>query len=85
MLRRYAQQQEGRQAEIQAKIEEEVAKRLQSSTASTSAVEEKTEENEELEIEATACTDIINNNGEGCLSESLVEKLKKNFSVEIKL
>jgi hypothetical protein len=73
------------EAEIQAKIEEEVAKRLQSSTASTSAVEEKTEENEELEIEATACTDIINNNGEGCLSESLVEKLKKNFSVEIKL
>ena len=65
------------------KIEAEVAKRLQISTASTT-IETATETETETEIvteEANAS--IPNNNAESVVQETLVQKLKKNFSVEI--
>lgn len=65
------------------KIEAEVAKRLQTSTAST-ATETATEIETETEIVTEeASASIPNNNGESAVQETLVQKLKKNFSVEI--
>lgn len=73
--------------EIQAKIEEEVAKRLQTSTASK-IVEEETsevEEETELEIESAEASAVINNNADVSIKQSLVDKLKDSFSVEVKI
>lgn len=67
--------------EIADKIEEEVAKRLQTSTASADTTTE-TETETELETEE-ANASVTNNNGESATQETLVQKLKKNFSVEI--
>lgn len=74
------------QEEINKRIEEEVAKRLtekgdKGSLESQASSTEKTEK--ELEIEAEAQAQVTNNNAESSQSESLIEKLKKNFQVEV--
>lgn len=68
------------QKEIDAKIEEEVAKRLEKATASTTTATETTDTDLETE-EATAT--VPNNNGESSNEESLIQKLKQSFSVEV--
>jgi hypothetical protein len=63
---------------VKLKIEEEVAKRLQSNAS----VKEDENGEDELELETTA--ESIPNGGEDTSKkESLVEKLRKNFSVEV--
>jgi len=64
---------------VKLKIEEEVAKRLQTSNASAKE-DEKGED--ELELETTAET-IPNGGEDNAKKESLVEKLRKTFSVEV--
>jgi chromosome segregation ATPase len=68
--------------EIADKIEAEVAKRLQTSTASTATQTTETETETEIVTEEAEAA-IVNNNGESSIQETLVQKLKKNFSVEI--
>lgn len=72
------------QEEVQAKIEEEVAKRLQSKASKTETEPEETEEETELELEESNAS-IPNNNAEASVKQSLIEKLKQNFSVEVKI
>lgn len=73
--------------EIEARIEEAIAKRLkETSEASTSnannGVEQPKTENTDLETEEANAT-IINNNGQTSNEESLIQKLKQSFSVEV--
>lgn len=72
------------QEEVQAKIEEEVAKRLQSKASKTDPETEETEEEVELELEESNAS-IPNNNADASVKQSLIEKLKQNFSVEVKI
>lgn len=65
---------------VKLKIEEEVAKRLQSNASSQE--EEKGEQELELESEAEL---IPNGSEDASKKESLVEKLRKTFSVEVKM
>lgn len=71
-----------RDEEIKAKVEEEVAKRLQSN-ASTS--EGKEEIDLEKDLESDASEQIPNGTEGNANKESLVERLKKSFSVEVKM
>ena len=65
--------------EIEDKIAEEVAKRLgETSTASTTETETKPD----LETEE-ATASVTNNNGQSSNEESLIQKLKQSFSVEV--
>lgn len=66
--------------EFNAKLEEAIAKRLESKASTTTDAGEKKETDLETE-EAKAA--IINNNGQSSNEESLVQKLKQNFSVEV--
>jgi hypothetical protein len=68
------------EAEVKARIEEAIAKRLDVSKAS-----EETEDSEEdeLEIEEEEEVSIPNNNAQASTRTSLVERLKSNFSVEV--
>lgn len=74
-----------KEAEMKAKIEEAVAKRINAGTTETSqaSVEtEKTEEEKDLETEEVKAT-IINNNAASTQEVSLIQKLKQKFSVEV--
>ena len=65
---------------LEAKIEEEVAKRLgEKSLASTTT---ETETQPDLETEQAKAA-ITNNNGQSSNEESLIQKLKQSFSVEV--
>jgi hypothetical protein len=68
--------------QIADKIEEEVAKRLLTSNASVTTQTTETETETEIVTEETEAA-IVNNNGESATQETLIQKLKKNFSVEI--
>lgn len=68
--------------EIADKIEAEVAKRLQTSTASVETKTTETETETEIVTEEAKAA-IVNNNAESATQETLVQKLKKSFSVEI--
>lgn len=74
--------------EVEAKIEEEVAKRLseKSETSNASVVNEETvettDEEKDLETEE-AKANVINNNAQSSTEESLIQKLKQSFSVEV--
>ena len=68
------------QKDIEAKIEEEVAKRLETAAASTTTTTETTQTDLETE---TATATIPNNNGQSSNEESLIQKLKQSFSVEV--
>ena len=70
------------QKDIEAKIEEEVAKRLAEKTTSTASTATGTGAEQDLETE-TATATILNNNGQSSNEESLIQKLKQNFSVEV--
>lgn len=73
------------QKDVEAKIEEEVAKRLAEKTAtetSTASVATETGKEPDLETE-TATATIVNNNGQTSNEESLIQKLKQSFSVEV--
>jgi hypothetical protein len=73
--------------EVEAKIEEEVAKRLaekvETSNASVETAETATtEEEKDLETEEAKAA-VINNNAQSSTEESLIQKLKQSFSVEV--
>jgi hypothetical protein len=69
--------------EIKAKVEEEVAKRLTSNASVAVETTETVEEEVELETTEEASASVSNNNADAAHNESLVEKLKKNFKVEV--
>ena len=73
-----------REIEIQNKIDALVAAKLQESTASEKDGDDENESETELEIESEAKASILNNNGQDSEKISLVERLKNNFSVEVK-
>lgn len=75
-----------KEEEIQNTIEQEVQRRLQESKQGESNASTKEGEGEEgLEnLESNAST-VPNNSGEASVKENLLEKLKKNFSVEVTL
>jgi len=68
------------QKDIEAKIEEEVAKRLGEKATASTTTEATTETDLETD-EAKAA--LINNNGQSSTEESLIQKLKQSFSVEV--
>jgi hypothetical protein len=68
-----------KEEEIQAKVDEAVASKLQESEVE----EEVVEVEEELEVEASEEVAIPNNNAEASEETSLVEKLKANFDIEV--
>lgn len=74
-----------KEQEIADRIEQAIASKLQESTASEKEGDEGSDEkeDEELELEETATASIPNNNGEQSCKQSLVEKLKENFQVEV--
>lgn len=75
------------QKDIENKIEAEVAKRIaEKATASTIEDEngDKTDEAKETDLETEEATaTIMNNNGQSSNQESLIQKLKQSFSVEV--
>jgi hypothetical protein len=74
---------EAQEADIKARIEEAVASREEGDDPEEEATEEEESEGE-LEVEGDeAEASIPNNNAEASEQISLVEKLKKNFSVEV--
>lgn len=71
-----------KEEEINSRIEQAIASKLQQSTASKEDPEEEIEE--ELEVEEVNEASVIpNNNADASEKVSLIEKLKKNFSVEV--
>ena len=74
---------EAQEADIKARIDEAVASREEGDDPEEEATEEEESEGE-LEVEGDeAEASIPNNNAEASEQISLVEKLKKNFSVEV--
>ena len=72
------------QKEVEAKIEEEVAKRLAEKTGTETSTASATETGTETDLETeTATATIVNNNGQSSNEESLIQKLKQSFSVEV--
>lgn len=72
------------QKEIEAKIEEEVAKRTAKPATETSTASVETTEAEVTDLETDeAEAALINNNAASTQEESLIQKLKQNFSVEV--
>jgi len=69
------------QKDIEAKIEEEVAKRIGEKATASATTTEKTEETDLETEEAKAA--LLNNNGQSSNEESLIQKLKQSFSVEV--
>jgi len=72
------------QKDIEDKIEEEVAKRIAEKSIASIEEEKETEEAKETDLETEeAEATIMNNNGQSSNQESLIQKLKQSFSVEV--